>query len=94
MDASMSSVVAKHVGSAEGLDEPCDLTRLRHAAGLALGKHESAIDQDGELSKAAPGDPDGHSEGRLQLVPEAYRLPPQIESDCAALDLDVQYGRL
>jgi len=54
----------------------------------------AAVDEHCELSEAAPADPRGHAERRLELFAEAYRLAPQINSERAALDLDVRHARV
>src|SRR5439155_380895 len=75
--------------SARRLDEPGDLAGLRHAAGLAPGEDDAAVDRHRELAEAAPADFRRNVQRRLQLVAETHRLPSQVHSDCAALDVDL-----
>jgi len=58
---------------------------------LTLGKDGAAIHRDSQLSEAAPADLRRHVERRLELVTEAHGLTSQVNSDGAALDLDLHF---
>src|SRR2546426_7452102 len=79
--------------SAPGLDEARDLAGHGSAPGLALGEYGATVDGHRHLSRAAPANLRRLVKSRLELVGEAARLPPQVHSECAALDLDLHGSR-
>src|SRR5262245_7136540 len=76
-------------GRLPGADQALHFTCGGHAAGGFLGEDQGAVDGDVELAGAAPADGRGDAEGALELVLEADRLVADIQSEEAALDLDL-----
>src|SRR5437667_8062365 len=79
-------------GAARGLpaaDEGGELAGGGGAAGGFLREHQGAVDEDVELAGTAPPDGRRHAERCLQLLLEAHGLTPDVQSEEAALDLDI-----
>jgi hypothetical protein len=61
---------------------------------LLLREHERAVDDDVELTEAAPANFRRDAQALRQVLSEAPGLPADVASDEAALDLDVHVGRI